>query len=161
MKLPHLLLLGVSLLPLTCRSSIPDARQGGRISGVVRYDGKAHLAFSRPALEVFASVMFPPPALPHGVLVIEKPDFGQGGIPYELANLPVYRFKVAARLVDLDSPQPDLTQVALGGYPDTCMLLVPDAGLVDVDGDNPITGIDIRIFDPMADPCIAELDGLP
>jgi hypothetical protein len=164
MKLSHILLFGLSLLPVACNSSIPDAAPGGRISGVVRYDGQAHLALARPALEAIAAVAFPPPALPHGVLVIEKPDFSQGGIRYELANLPVYAFKVAAQIIDLGNPQTDPAQLPLGGYPDACtLMLVPDAGLVEVEEDAPVTGIDIQLFDGqgMSDPCFAALLGQP
>ena len=164
MKLSHLLLVGLSLLVMACNSNIPDAPQGGRLSGVVVYNGQAHLAFSRPALEVFASVTFPPPALPHGILVIEKPDFSQGGISYELANLPEYSFKIAAQLIDLNNPQIDPSQLALGGYPDACtLMLVPDGGLVEVQENTAVTGIDIQLFDGqgMSDPCFAALEVQP
>ena len=52
----------------------------------------------------------------------------------------------------------------LGGYPDACtLMLVPDAGLVEVEEDAPVTGIDIQLFDGqgMSDPCFAALGGQP
>jgi hypothetical protein len=164
MKLSHILFLGQSLLLVACNSNIPDPAPGGRIAGVVRYDGQVHLALARPAIEVIAAVAFPPPALPHGVLVIEKPDFSQGGIRYELANLPVYGFKVAGQIIDLDNPQTDPAQLPLGGYPDACtLMLAPDAGVVEVKEDASVTGVDIQLFDGqgMSDPCFAALGGQP
>jgi hypothetical protein len=164
MKISHLLLIGLSLLALACNSNIPDAPHGGRVSGVVVYNGQAHLAFGRPALEVFATVTFPPLALPHGILVIENPDFSQGGIRYELANLPAYSFKFAAQCVDLNNPQTDPSQLALGGYPDTCtLMIIPEGGLVEVQENSAVTSIDIQLFDSqgMSDPCFATLDGQP
>jgi hypothetical protein len=114
-------------------------------------------SFAAP-LEVFAAVAFPPPALPHGVLFVEKPSVGATGVAYQLDNLPVFGFKIAAQLVDLAQSQSDTAPSTVGGYPDACTLLVADAGLVEVKADAEVTGIDIRLFDAMADPCFATIE---
>ena len=164
MRFISILLFGLFLLtPIACTSSIPAAPVGEHISGIIRYEGNAQSALTRPALQVVAAVEFPPNGIPHGLLVIERPDFGTG-IQYDIANLPVYSYKVAANIVDLNNPQAEATQLPLGGYPDTCTLvLAPGQGLVQVVEDVPVTGIDIQLFDQggMADPCFAALGSSP
>jgi hypothetical protein len=153
-----LALFGLLLLSPAC-SNIPTAPPGDRIVGTVHYQGSAHAALSRPALQIFAAVQFPlePTQIPHGLLVIENPDL-QNGVGYELTYVPIYRYKVGAQLIDLAHPDADPSTLPLGGYPDMCTFaLVPDGGLVEVQNDVAATGIDIELYDlgGMTDPCFA------
>jgi hypothetical protein len=148
----------LSLVP-ACGTDIPETPPGDRVSGTIAYAGQVDPSLVRPALQIMVSVDFPPSHVPHGMLVIERPDFS-GGIPYELTYLPRQDYKVSARIVDLADASLDPTQLPLGGYPDACtLLMVPDAGLVHVLGEAPVAGIDIRMYESggLADPCWLQL----
>jgi hypothetical protein len=155
MRSPFLAFLFMLPLSPAC-SEIPAPPSGHRISGTVRYQGDVQDKLSRPALLVLAGVRFPLEAtqFPHGIVVIERPDFSHG-VDYEIVYPPTYGYKVAAQLVDLDNLEQDQAQLPVGGYPDMCTLLTPEVGLVQVQDDVAAVGIDIVMFDMggMADPC--------
>jgi hypothetical protein len=153
--LPSLL----SLMPfvLACSSNIPAATEGERIAGRVRYDGDAHRSLSRPALQIMASIDFPPTRTPHGLLVIENPSF-PGTVAYELTFLPSQSYKVAAQIIDLDNPDAGSGTLPLGGYPNLCALLQAgdiDIAMVTVTEDLPAMDVDLQLYDEggLADPC--------
>ena len=151
----------LSLMPfaLACSSNIPGEPEGRRIAGAVRYDGTAHRSLGRPALQIMASIDFPPSRTPHGLLVLERPGF-PGAVDYELTFLPSQGYKVAAQLIDLDKPGADSENLPLGGYPNLCALLVAgDAGMVAVTEDIPATDVDIQLYDNggLADPCLLQM----
>jgi hypothetical protein len=163
MRTIQLALLGLIPVSFACTSDIPSRPPGDRISGTLRYDGNAHLALSRPALQVFASIAIPPSGTPHGIVVLENPDFTEG-VVYELAMLPEYDYKVAAQIIDLNNEDTDQAQLPFGGYPDMCtLLLAPTAGLVQVKEQIAAIGIDIQLFDGsgMMDPCFVTLGEIP
>ena len=142
-------------LALACSSSIPDPPAGDRISGTIRYQGTMTEHFSHPALQVVASIDFPPTSIPHGFLLIDRPNFSSG-VAYELAYLPRQAYKVAAQIADLDNAALDDGAKPLGGYPDSCTLLLSaDAGLVEVRETEATVGIDFQLYDQMGmeDPC--------
>jgi hypothetical protein len=154
MRIPAVL---VSLVPLVlaCSSDIPAEPEGARIAGHIRYDGDAHRALGRPALQIMACIDFPPTRTPHGLLVVDKPTF-PGTVDYELTFIPSQTYKVAAQLIDLDSPGAGSETLPAGGYPNLCALLAPDAvGTVTVTDDVAADNVDIQLYDGggLADPC--------
>jgi hypothetical protein len=147
--------LTILLLTSACGTDIPEPPPGDHISGTVQYEGQIDPSLVRPALQIMASVDFPPSHVPHGALMIERPSFGSG-ISYELSYMPRQAYKVSARIIDLANSSTDPLQLPLGGFPDACTLLMaPDAGLVQLLAEAPVTGIDIHMYESggMADPC--------
>jgi hypothetical protein len=103
---------------------------------------------------VVALAVVPPPGRPHAVAFVERPDFS-APLPYQLSNLPPFRYKVVARLSDAAAPGQDANTLPTGAYPDFCSLVSMPTGNVAVTDSAPTTGIDVTIYDGggTTDPC--------
>jgi len=146
-------------LSAACETQVPERPVGGTIQGQIRYMGEGHKKFARPALQLAALALVPPPGRPHGALFIDRPDFSKP-IPYLLRNLPPYRYKVVARLIDGDNAMADTSMQPTGSYPDFCTLTSAGEGPVVVTDTAPTTGIDITLYDDggAGDPCNRSAD---
>jgi len=142
-----------------CTSEYPLAPEGNRISGTIKYRGSALSAMRRPVVRAYASVTFPPAGQPNGVAIVNPPDLVSQltgpGLPYEIAWLVPYSYKVIAQIVDLDNPNVDYTALPLGGFPDYCTLMHPGEGLVAVNENKPAASTSFGIYDQAGatDPC--------
>jgi hypothetical protein len=145
-----------ALLWAGCGTNIPDPPAGERISGTLTYTGTAQRSMTRPAARVLLFLDFPPSASPIAMLNIEQPDFDKP-VPYELAWVSPKRYKVIAQLIDLSSPDTDVTTQPAGGYPDFCTLSRTDQGFVTISEDAPAKNVDITLYDlaGQTDPCNA------
>jgi hypothetical protein len=139
-----------------CGTNIPDPPAGERVSGTLTYAGTAQLSMARPAARVLLFLDFPPSGSPLAMLNIEKPDFSKP-VPYELAWVSPNQYKVLAQLIDLSSPDTDVTTLPAGGYPDFCTLSRTDQGFVTISASAPAKNIDITLYDlaGQTDPCNA------
>jgi hypothetical protein len=146
----------LALALLGCENHLPDPPVGGMIRGQLRYGGVAHQQFTRPAVQIAALAMLPPPsgARPHGLQVIENPDFSRP-IDYQLANLPEFSYKVVALIADVADPQADQSKLPTGAYPNMCALVTSPQANVPVSATGPTTNIDISVYDSggAQDPC--------
>lgn len=146
-----------------CTSQYPQVPEGNRISGTIRYRGSALSAMARPVVRAYASVTFPPIGQPNGVTIVNPPDVVSQltgpGLPYEIAWLVPYNYKVIAQIVDLENPSLNYTALPLGGYPDYCTLVHPGEGLVAVNEAKPTRNTDFGIYDQAGanDPCTLAL----
>jgi hypothetical protein len=146
-------------LGVACTSEYPPVPEGNRVSGTLSYRGSALSAMRRPVVRAYASVTFPPVGQPNGVTFINAPDLVSQltgpGLPYEIAWLVPYNYKVIAQIVDMDNPNLDYTALPLGGFPDYCTLVHPNEGLVVVKEDKPAADKNFGIYDQAGanDPC--------
>jgi len=146
-----------------CTSEYPQVPEGNRISGAIKYHGSALSSMRRPVVRVNASVTFPPVGQPNGVTMVNPPDLVSQlmgpGLPYEIAWLVPYSYKVTAQIVDLDLPNLDYAALPLGGYPDYCTLVHPGEGLVGVNEDKSAASTNFGIYDQAGanDPCTLAL----
>ena len=159
-KVPTLLaLVFVFLLALPACTDIPDEPPGGRILGSISYLGTVHLSMRRPAIRVLANVDFPPTSDPIAFQIIEAGE--QKGFPtkvdYELKGIDPFQYKLVAQLVDLLAIDIAATELPLGGYPDFCSLMSPEAGWVVIDKKTPVKAADFQMYDNAGseDPCNA------
>jgi hypothetical protein len=145
-----------ALLCVSCGTNISDPTAGERLSGTLTYTGTAHLSMTRPTARVLLFVDFPPSASPIAMLNIERPDFSKP-VPYEVAWVSPSQYKVVAQLIDLSSPDTDVTTLPAGGYPDFCTLSRTDQGFVKISADVPVKNVDITLYDlaGQTDPCNA------
>jgi hypothetical protein len=145
-----------ALICVSCGTNIPDPTAGERISGTLTYTGTAQLSMVRPAARVLLFLDFPPSGSPTAMLNIERPDFSKP-VPYELAWVSPNQYKVMSQLIDLSSPDTDVTTLPAGGYPDFCTLSRTDQGFVTISQDVPAKNVDITLYDlaGQTDPCNA------
>lgn len=145
--------LGLALL-VGCDDDLPDAVEQ-EISGTVSYAGPAE--FANPVAQVIVSASFPPVGQPHGVAVLEAPDFAAGPVPFSIPGIPAHSYFVVASYADAQ----DLTNQTnpTGAFPNFCVVLAPVAGPVTVGVDEAIANIDITLYDGggTTDPCFAML----
>jgi len=159
------LLAGLFLLALPACTNIPAEPTGDRILGSIAYLGNAHLSMKRPAIRVMVNLEFPPLSDPRAFQIIE--DGEQPGFPtkvvYELKGIDPFAYKLAAQLVDLAAPDIAATKLPLGGYPDFCSLMSPEAGWVVVDKYAPVRSADFQLYDNAGteDPCNASATVCP
>jgi hypothetical protein len=141
-----------------CSTQLPEPPAGLVIRGEVRYQGQAHLGYTRPAIQVLAFARLPASAddrtRPHALVVLEPASY-DAPIAYVLGPLPPFRYKVLARVFDLANLDIHYTQLPSGGYPDACKVLEGPTGNVEVTEAAPTTGIDITMYDRggTTDPC--------
>jgi hypothetical protein len=144
-----------------CSDQIRPLPAGDRIAGHVRYDGAAYETMSRPGVLIAAAYDFPPSAQPYGLLTVERPNLAaelkSTGVPYEIAWLSPFTYKVYGQLIDLDASLGDVARQPAGGYPDFCTLPRAGEGLVTVTESAAATGIDFVLYDGVGaeDPCAA------
>lgn len=138
-------ILVLAVLLAGCGSEYPEEPTGGRVRGVISYQGDALGDIERPAVGVYAFTVLEldPEAgvMPNAYRMLE-PEFGPRGISYELANLDAGSYDVIAQLIDLDRPPGE--PVALGAYPN---LLQAGTAPVEVTLQAPTEGIDIELYD--------------
>ena len=144
-----------------CSDQVPAVASGNRISGHVRYGGTAFQGMSRPAVRIAVAYDFPPSSQPYGLLTIERvnlaAELASTGVPYEMAWLSPFAYKVYGQLIDVDMPGTDATLLPAGGYPDFCTLSRAGEGMVTVTEAAPATGVDFVLYDGAGatDPCSA------
>lgn len=137
----------------SCATQYPAEPRGNRVVGTVTYTGAAHRSQAEPQVQVAAFPVFPPQGPPHASLVLERPSFGAGPIPYELRNVPPFAYFVIAELVDAQDP--DAPAVPAGAYPNMCYLLSAGSGNVTVSEATATRGVSFALYDRYggADPC--------
>lgn len=139
---------------LGCGTEIPEAPKGERVSGTLSYAGTAAATMGRPLARVMMFIDFPPSGSPHAMLSIERPDFSKP-VPYVLDWVTPASYKVLAQLIDLDSPNTDITTLPAGGYPNFCALSSPTQGFVAIQSHAPVQNVDVTLYDlaGQTDPC--------
>jgi hypothetical protein len=154
---PALLAAAVALaVGATCQTELPSPPAGRRVSGLIRYQGAFHHTLVRPALQIALLTSVPDPnrpQRPHGLAVIETRDLE--AVFYQLENIPPFRYRLVARVIDL--AQPELSEHVLpsGGYPDLCTFLDAAEGNVAVNEETPTSGVNFTLYDSggTTDPC--------
>ena len=135
----------LAVLLAGCGSEYPEEPVGGRVRGVLSYQGDALGDIERPAVGVYAFTVLeldPQAGVMPSAYRLYEPDFGPRGISYELANLEAGSYDVIAQLIDLDRPPGE--PVALGAYPN---LLQAGTAPVEVTMEAPTEDIDIELYD--------------